>query len=63
MLRLIESLTVEEGASDDTSGGASAEDMAEAAALAADIMNLPLGENALGSQARATGSSSEDGRA
>jgi N utilization substance protein A len=63
VLRLIESLTVEEGASDDTSGGASAEDMAEAAALAADIMNLPLGENALGSQARATGSKSEDGRA
>ncbi|MGQ0813608.1 MAG: transcription termination factor NusA [Gemmatimonadota bacterium] len=45
LLRLIESLTVEEGASDETeAGGPTAEELAEARELAADILGLPLPE-------------------
>jgi N utilization substance protein A len=65
VLKLIESLTVEEGAGDEVPVmSASDEEMAEAAQMAADILAIPLGENAQGSKARATGSTakSEDGR-
>jgi N utilization substance protein A len=65
VLKLIESLTVEEGAGEDAAASdASEADMAEAAQLAADILAIPLGENALGSKVR-TGSAAgpEDGGA
>jgi len=45
LLRLIESLTVEEGASEENdAGGPTAEELAEARELAADILGLPLPE-------------------
>jgi transcription termination/antitermination protein NusA len=45
LLRLIESLTVEEGASEEIdAGGPTAEELAEARELAADILGLPLPE-------------------
>ena len=46
VLRLIESLTVEEGAPEEAeaSGGPTAEELAEARELAADILGLPLPE-------------------
>ena len=65
VLKLIESLTVEEGSGDEApAASASDAEMEEAAQLAADILAIPLGENSLGSKARATGSAakSEDGR-
>jgi N utilization substance protein A len=43
VVKLIESLTVEEGASDDTAAGMSEADLAEARELAADILNLQPG--------------------
>ncbi len=64
VLKLIESLTVEEGGDDGEAMAASDAEMAEAAQMAADILAIPLGENALGSKARPTGlnATPEDGR-
>ncbi|MEO5511751.1 MAG: transcription termination factor NusA [Longimicrobiales bacterium] len=62
VLKLIESLTVEEGVSEEAGAAAEAE-MAEAAQMAADILAIPLGENAVGAKARSTSGKSEDGRA
>ena len=64
VLRLIESLTVEEGSSEEAPalGEATEQEMAEAAELAADILNIPLGENAQGARARTGSTAREDGR-
>jgi hypothetical protein len=61
VLRLIESLTVEEGATEEAAAGPSAKDLAEARELAADILALkPAAESKAAAPPRSESSVKED---